>query len=378
MGGTVIGRVDCVSLAGGAANGNQEVFTNLYQFMQRMVTATYATLIASQYGSGGTGFDFHDGGNPSGENAWAVFRMNTSTERPGGGSELGAYYVLIQWADTAAFGTAPGDPGKLGGSTVDGVGVAVAYLEDGTSPWNGTTNADGTDSKGTPVWVPGGSTLHVMDRSCQAVGGTYATNRENCVKALQDVGVTQSRFHLLADEDSLLFLVDNGLASGYDLFYAGIYEPLSYLTVSYPMACILDIQLPPDSGQAYGGLAGNSAREGALTGADLLGPITGTLYLGWANANVGLASWCPNPQGGNVFDEAEMLLIAANANPANYGWCGKTNFFGIVFNSATHDANAALDKATFGWTVTNAWHIVVPWGGGQPPGTGVARTGRDF
>lgn len=379
MGGTVIGRVDCVSIAGGGPNGTQEIFTNLYAFMKRMEVATYATEIANNWGSGGTGFDFHDGGSPSGENAWAVFRMNVSAARPGGGSELGAYYVLIQYADGTSFGTAPGSPGKLNGSIGDGAGISVAFLEDGTSPWNGGTAKAGGDAKGTPVWVPGGSTLHVVDRANNP-GGTYATNRENCIRALPDVVSSQQRFHMLGDEDSLLFFGDTGLGAAYDFYYVGIYEPLSYLTVSYPMVCIQDGQLPLDPAQLYGSTLGNTAREGGLTVADTIGPITGAFVVGFPGANLAAAGYNPNPQTGvSKYDELDVMVISNEAAPTpSYGWCGNVTFFGMSWGMPTHDSNAALDKAVFGWTVATDWKCIVPWGGASPPGTGMIRTGRDF
>lgn len=54
---------------------------------------------------------------------------------------------MCQWADTNLFGAAPGNPALLNGATTDGVGIQVAFRDDGGNPWNGTSNFNGADTK---------------------------------------------------------------------------------------------------------------------------------------------------------------------------------------------------------------------------------------
>src|SRR5687768_3165624 len=120
MSGTIVGKVDC-KLTAITANGQQEFFKTIYDFMQQMVTAGHCTRIALQHGASGTGTDYFDGANPFGENAFGVWRFNGSPQ----------FYLLLQWAFSASFGTTPGNPGALNGAAAqDGVGIAIASRDD--------------------------------------------------------------------------------------------------------------------------------------------------------------------------------------------------------------------------------------------------------
>jgi hypothetical protein len=129
MAGIVVGSVDHkVGNTGDSANNNQELFTVVYNFLNSKYTR-----IAANFGTGGTGFDFWDGADPSGENAFAVFRT---------GSAAVPFDVMIQWADTENWGKM-----KLLSSTIlDGVGIVAAMREDGTDPFNGGPVLLGSDT----------------------------------------------------------------------------------------------------------------------------------------------------------------------------------------------------------------------------------------
>ena len=251
MAGTLHGSVDHVSSGPNNASRNQELFTWLYNFfINQVIGNSYGTLIASSvgfWGAAGDGFGYWDSADPSRENAFFVVRMDTSTERPGGGV-TGAYYIMVQWADSEVFGAAPGNPGKINNGTGDGVAVCAAFREDGTSPWAGTTNADGTDTKGATVWTAGGSTLHVLERS-NSTGGGNAANKEN-MNRIND-GNQVTRFHALCDEDFVVFLTDNGNDGNYKVVFIGPYDPSANLTVSFPMV-FLSATLPLNLGNWRG------------------------------------------------------------------------------------------------------------------------------
>jgi hypothetical protein len=377
MAGIIHGSVDHVNSGATPAQRNQELFTWIYNFVVNQLIANgYATMIATQYGTAGTGFDYHDGANPSGENALFLFRMNTSTERPGGGSALGAYYVLVQWADTNAFGAAPGNPGKISNGTGDGVGICAAFREDGTSPWAGTTNNDGTDTKGATVWTPGGSTLHVMERS-NSPGGGNVTNKENMNRVI-DCGGGNARFHLIGDEDSIILLPDELNDTSYNIVYIGLYDAPSYITASYPLV-FLSTSLPMSTGHTYGTVTGNSSQEGLLVTADISGPGDGAWQMDLFDTNIMTAAQQPNIQiTPNEFDEQDIPVIARDLNQTLYGLCGALPLAQQTFNVATESANAALDRAAFGSAVVASQKIVTPWGTAGAPNTTSTRAGRQF
>ena len=159
---------------------NQEHYVAWVNFFRHCETNGLCTVVASQYGSGGTGEDFHDQANPAGENAFTYAEWDAGTLRFG---------VLVQWADASNFGSSPGNPALLSDTTFDGVGLQMAFREDGTSPWSGTTNDNGADSKGTPVWTPGTSTVHVFPRSNNPGPpiGDHNTHKENMARAGVDI-----------------------------------------------------------------------------------------------------------------------------------------------------------------------------------------------
>jgi hypothetical protein len=360
-------------------NGNQENFVNCKQFFDALVTAGYGAIHASNYGAGGTGFDFHDGANPCGENAFFVFEWATSTLRPGGGSALGKVYTLVQWCDASSFGTAPGNPGLMNGTgTIDGVGFQTAFLEDGNSPWNGGTAAAGADAKGAQVWTAGASTLHILDYASTAPDGSHDTNFENCLSPNFDNSTVGGRTHFIADEDNFLVLYDRGNDGSYGMYFAGLYTPLAHVTANYPMVCVVDVLLALDIGNTYGSASSSGGtREGLLMSADTLGP-KGGLFVPTRPTILSSTVLQPNPQAPTKFDEVDIAVYQADGAKVLYGWPGNINFIREVFNAASNEANAALDRACFGSATVSTAKITAPWGGGFAPGTGSVRTGRDF
>jgi len=377
MGGTVHGSVDHLTQVIGA-NGQQEAFTILYNFFtNQMIGEGNAELVASNYGFTGTGFDFWDGANPSGENAWACFKMLISDARPGN-SNLGAYYVLIQWALAAPFGASPGNPGLLLGGTGDGVGITVAFREDGTSPWGGTTGSPGSDTKGTPVWTPGTSTLHVMDRSC-ATGGTYATNKENVLKVC-DASAAVTRIHCIGDADSFLIFADQGNDTSYEAYLCSLYVPLDHLTVSYPIAVFGSGGLPMATATTFGTTAGNTAAEGLIICSDASGPADSSTSIDRLEARIlNSSAYQPNPMApGGTYDEPSLAVAAYDTGQGLYGWLGTIDFWRESYGMPSNTANSALTKACFGSAVTGSIKLVVPWGSASGPGSGTTRAGRQF
>lgn len=222
MPGTVLGSVDHL-IAFGPTGSNQEAFTSLFKFLNGPLrSSSYVELVALQTGSAQTGVpasqmgtNYHDKINPFGENAFACFRWRSGSTPFGGPSTRRAhdYYMLLQWSYNTTFGNAPGNPGRCYGGTF-GVGISIAWREDGGNPWGGTTMANGNDSKGSTVWVSGASVVHSFPRSNNP-GGTHSTLKENTVGYPTSVAVT-SRIHYVADRDSLMMVGDDcGGGSGY-------------------------------------------------------------------------------------------------------------------------------------------------------------------
>ncbi len=249
MAGTIVGSIEHRLNNVSSPDTNSQVFKTLYDFFNDVANCT---LTALSYGTSGTGDNYYDEADPFDDNAFAVFTF-ASAATP--------FDVLIQWSDAETWTSTR----LSGGTSADGVGMMVALREDGTSPWNGTTNADGTDTHGTPIWTPGGSTLHVLDVS-NTTGGTYATNRENLQEVSQDYTSGFGRMHMFADDDTFIVLSDPTDNGDYRLSGGGLFVPRTGLTVARPVFMFGSTTSNDigDSNDIIGTTNGNGSREGGL------------------------------------------------------------------------------------------------------------------
>lgn len=219
-----------------------------------------------------TGHGFERWDDPdlaSGNNAWAVFEFSSSTSK---------FWVLVQYSGTSVgmsnrtFGQAPGNPAytahyeyKWDGGFSDpdmlqtpwknqcAVAVSVAYMPNGTSPWNGTSNDDGLDTKGSLVWkadavkFPRGNDkggLYIQENAdhmipliheMAAMKGFYRQVPAHAIK----YDTYDTLYNIIFDEENLLITFDmfnNGSING--IFYFGKYTPLDAMSNQLPYVCM--------------------------------------------------------------------------------------------------------------------------------------------
>jgi hypothetical protein len=396
MAGTPIGSIDHLIgdgiIAPGSPELNQAAFKIIFDFMQQMVTAGYATRIALQYGSTsytpgvlntwGTGTDFYDGATPFGEGAFAVYRMNgftsgnTSSARNGTDLPDFDYYILIQWYDYYTWGTAPGGPAEMdSGTGSDGVGYQLAVREDGASPWNGTTNNDGTDTKGDPVWADGGSTAHVLPYE-NGPGKNNGTSRESCMRIFLDLYSEYDRIHCVGTADSVIFFGSDGDDGGYACSYGGIFEPTSGLSLSLPLVMLWQqSNLPFSDTQIYGD---NGNYKGGLLADESLGVsrfMVGQWVAGTYNTNFIGNSEPTTPE----LDEYPTRIQCRDPNKIGYVGDLEIGLCGTVYHNVVQDTNAALTRAYLGSAGVSAeMRMTVAWDGSTAPGTTMSRAGVQF
>lgn len=365
---------------GSVANMNQAMFTNTYNFLQQNVAAGNATLHASYFGTGGTGFDYHDGANPSRENAWAVFKYlaSASTER------TYDFYVMIQWADTSSFGSGGGSPGRLSGGTQDGCGICMAVRQDGGDPWGGTTAADGTDTKSATVWVPGGSTVSVVDRGCGsppgATVGNYVTNLENMLKYTDfSTSSGDSRSHFYGDADILCcfadFSTDHAYSSGFRL---GVYTPPAGLNTATPLFAMVSLGgSVPQDGAAHGNSTGALAAGGGILGRN---PASGAGILD-TRYNTDYTTQQPNVQytldaGTPLFDVFPYEFSYGDGSEEGFLGLLDTSVLGVVRGVPSGSTTTTFDTAYLSsGTTTASDNYAIPWDGATAIGTGFTRAG---
>lgn len=346
-------------------------FTAVKSAFDYLVTLGTMTGIASNDGSGGSGFDFSDGANPSGHDAWVVYRMNNATI---------PWYIQMQWNWASGYGNNGGGPAS--GALSFGVAISIAMASDGSSPWNGTTNFNGADTKGTPVWVPNTGNLLVWPRS-NSTDGSFATNRQRLVN-LGDAGTdTTCRVHVLTDEDSLIILTDHSNNATYQCMLFSRYTARSGVTFpngdcAYVMMAefgtgALDFPLDTSIGSAVGT---NTTLDGGLADADSSVGVKqfAMTYLNSIVNNTHQPN--ENVTAGPEFDEMDMYVYRDDTTGGNFrGLLGTIDFVKVTGGTIqVHSTNNDKTKALFGSASTDD-KLVVPWDGSTTPGVNTTRAG---
>jgi len=375
----------------------EHLFAAIAQFFDHLSTAgggNILTRIASNF-SGGTGFDFPGGSNPIGYNQapMGVWKMNTSTLRPGGGSALGEIYIFL-----AGFGPSPyrsQDFGLLVGNDTSAqgkIGIQVCFREDGGNPWNGGVVNTGSDRPGSPVWDAGASTLHFLcPRACNP-GGSYNTNKE-CLSNFADgngnwyaFDIVDAYFHGVADDDNLLlfYTSQNGVQStdepkDYACFYLGTGE-LFPNCGSDPYFSYSWLNTVPgfNRGSTYGDTAGTQDNQGGVKQ-----PRGQVIGLQASTFQTGLdQNRSPNPYspGGVVFDEKAVQIYVSDG-VLGYGHePSGDDFWRFIYGVPNESLDATNERAAFGANSTLSEKITIPWPStiGEAPGATRTYAGVTF
>lgn len=195
---------------------------------------------------GSSSMSYWDEDAPAGNNAFGVFEFTNATP---------PLWICLQYhAYSANSGltpnsspTTPTYPQSSAGPTgnEDGVFISCALRQDGTRPWNGTTNNTGSDTKTSPVWNSGSiifprASADGGDRELAADGVMRLTPRAGSIRGV--LGGSDSTFvfnptasfdknsgvyHVIASEDSFLFTMDpKGIGNYGCFFYMGKYDQI--------------------------------------------------------------------------------------------------------------------------------------------------------
>lgn len=399
---TTKGKIEVRINSGIRATG--EYFVSLHNFLSGTCSSIGVTRIASNYGSGGTGFGYWDT-SPSatpGTNAWAVFRF--------GNAQI-PFNVLIQVVNinsanvtTLGANTNVTVPASNVGnqSTYYGVLITVAQRLDGTNPWAGGTANVGADAKATTVWTPGTSTLIAYPRT-NSVGGGFATNREGCMNLnyvnlqvatggandqTNDIYNYGTRSQFLADENNLLIVDDTGANGNNKHFYFGKYVPRPGVNPQAPYVCMnqmYQLHDPIVARYNYGSVNqtvgvnnyattigdGGICHPTASNGVKLVYPD----YV----ANAMSTFYQPNRTVTNQ-SRYELFPVYIGMNESTtVGLLGSIDFFRLISNVPTYYTNSEKTLAVFGGSSGNTTtKLAIPWDGKTSPGSGISREGIDF
>lgn len=381
MAGPIVGSVEHYFNGVGLGTASVQVlFVNTFNFLNNNTASLGIQRLAYNTGSKGAGMvqfrgmNYYDQPLPAGENAWAVFRF-LSASIP--------FDVLIQWAGVSGLGTAPGAPALINNTAgTNAFAIAVAQRADMTSAWGGSTNNNGSDTKSTPVWISSSisSTIY-YPRSNDAIrGGTHGASRQNMMgnTFLNNI---QTRHHFMADYDNFAIFNDVGAANAYELYFFGMYTPMSGLNVNVPYFAFHDAVLPIAAATAYGPAGGGTPGGGIgypqqhISGSVGVGfDRIGTTFFQSSAAQANLAF--PTPR----WDEFPLIVGVYETTPTIIeGMTGQHfDFLREAYNIATHDTNGDGSRAVFGSTTVASLKVTAPFHTGTSPGSGVTRAGVQF
>lgn len=391
MPGEVHGKLDCFVNSVPAKEVTHSVFKGLFDLLNSLTASGKVTRIAYNTGSNGSGTGYWDDPNPFGNNAWYCYRFNSSSVR------TWDWYLLVQNASGSGnFGDSPGNPGLSNGiaqiqSYNEGTiaMAAAAMVTTGgvsVSPWNGTTNNNGEDNKGDPVWNSGsvGDVLRVLPRSNNS-GGSHDASRENMAELFNSRSSTLSvRFHILIDDDGLAVFIDPGNNQNYACSYIGYYEPRTELTgaIETPLVMFVKDSTTADivgENENYGSTTGdNSVWEGGIVARDncRIGRI-GRYSNSWQQDT----NLQPNTQlDPGAFDVFSVPVIGYEAGGFGHVGYIVSSIYQEIYNTDSHNVNSDSSRAVFGDSITTAAvKIYTIWTGSiADPGTGSSRTGSQF
>jgi len=394
MGGTPHGLVNRYWAEYSSPNGNQNFFASVAAFFDHLSTAGGGDImerVASNYGNG-SGFDRVGGSNPCGtDHSWGVWKMPVSTARPGGGSALGEVYVLL----AMFYSTTPGSQNMqlLGSTTADGVGISIAFREDGGNPWNvgggATQNDDGNDTAGSPLWTAGGSTVHVFPLANNP-GGDDNTTKNNLMLLGDAAAVTISngRFHGIADDDTVaLFFTQRRQAGVPEELAPLVFGPgtvRSNGTADPYCYWAFNERMPPFvRGSTYGTAAGtDNDREGGVKVPG--GTVHGMRMSYWGLSAQTSVEPDPFTSSGKYLEFGTSLYSTAIAGstPLYSGWVGfghvpgEDDFLRFVFNDVGSEGYDATNKrAAFGDGADSTLEVLtVPWPDSIGEAPGATRT----
>lgn len=365
----------------GSTNPNRH--RNMHAEMVKVLDAAPGwDRIASYYGAGGTtGFDATGGANPSGEEAFAVWR-NVSGSIP--------HDIAIKWSYSNFYSAGQFEAG----SSNWGVGLAVAFHSSGQA-WNGTTDNDGADtfSSGQP-WKSGSLIFPRQNAS----GGIHQTEGDREYMGLFSLSLDVGNMISAVDNDNIFFAyndthISNSSGTHETVFYFGKYVPESGSGATFPYIYFSVGSTPSTSNVFvplihYGGLTETDTSNHGLGFSSSSIPDVINYYLSYdltATSNSGtiLAT------SGSTLQEYPIHILknettSEDPTPNIIGSVGRLDFIRAVratdvanLDRVDSDSKLILSRS---W-ITNTIHsypsfITIPWVSGtlMPTGSSTSKT----
>lgn len=352
------------------SNGSLELFSSWYNFLVTSgSTVAGVKLIACNSGSSSLGFDYPDQTNKIGNNAWACFQF-TSSSNP--------FYMLIHACTGTATVAAPWNheyPTSTSNFSVSnytqygGVGIQFAVSNNsGSSIWNGTSGALGSDIKGAPVWVSASNdiSMYVFPR-WNSFGGTNETLRQKLLLFCPHSWIngpdttTGARFHMAIDDDNVAIARDmfgptNNNLGSYNYLWFGKYNaykkctdniefnpPAPYAMIYSDYEATRNPTIRYGTSEVYGGTDNNTYICGGIAhpwvSSSVVNLTIDTLTLAFNSAFNPIGGVTPNTflQYPIQLYAYETPIIKIKDNPMAAMLLGETKFLQFAYNLIVGD-----------------------------------------
>lgn len=360
---------------------NPNINRNIHaEMVQLLDSAPGWQRIASYYGSAGTGLDATGGANPSGEEAFVVYR-NVSGSQP--------YDVAIKWSWSNFYAAGAFEAGISNW----GVGITVAF-HSSSQAWNGTTANNGTDSF--PSGQPWKSGSVIFPRQ-NAFGGVHATEGDREYMGLFSLSLNTGNMISACDNENIFFAyndshISNSTGTHKTLFYFGKYVPESGSGVNFPyIYCAEDTTTSIFSipGVAYGGTAETNDSNHGVSFISSSVPDVISYTLSFDLTSTTNSGTVPRTSG-SVLNEYPIYIIpneniiSGQPSGSNIGTLGRLDFIRLTratdvanLDRVDSDTKLILSRSAAGTGgAVNPAFITIPWISGtlMPTGSSTNKT----
>lgn len=354
------GKIDCFYPAR-VSNGDiaRYSFAGLYKALKYFETNGICQEIA-RYSSSGSGTNYPNNASPFGIRSWCVFKFPSTANRDF------SFYIHAHVGPYPAFGdTNHSGLCDGGNNSYEMFGIQLARgIGSENTIWNGTTNANGSDTKGSnPYWkVPDGGTRTVVLPRNNETDGSYATNKNNFSSVINTDASIQQRMHFLTDGDAVVIFYSNSIdITNYSFMYMGLVDPLSGRDKTITMIRTnCSFGNGTDITENSGGIDYSSQGRNASIQRSLIATP---------------ANFYPDTTTGKYI--INKIPVYSRETGAN-GIIGTLRMVGDTWNVTSHVVNSDYSLAFFNSTGSGQHSISVPWDGVTVPGTNNSLDGVEF
>jgi len=269
--------------------------------------------------------------------------------------------------------------GPAKGYLSDGFHIVAACRKDGGNPWGGTTNNDGADTKGNPVWIDGGSVVFTTSRSnhnTPVANGSY-TSDKRAIVSVEDFRTTYSpsRLHFMGDADGFVIVPDISDNSEINYFtYHGVYTPDNGINVTTPL---VGISIPPTDIAKIANYSTNNNSQKSLAFATPTDTVSGGYISSQEHIRGSNINSFRSPAG---FEEYPVV-INAYEDVTFFGRLGTlpTELVTVTGGVNLLSTTPSQDRIVVGKDIpssTNSFKFVVPWDGTTAPNSGLTKEGH--